>query len=271
MQVKLHEKDALLHESKTREILVQEVLKRKSVCHEVHEMNKWIEEMSDEVSDAKQITMKVLKEAKYALTEKKKITTLATKHLWMLKELKSNIHELKDELADESQQCAALEQISMVQLQIKRQRTIGYQGGAGSWFVPVVQLICELLVNGTPPSAVRLNIQSMNASMNGCDFSELPSINFVQECQVVLQNLKETLAALCLGKSEELFQLFTDGTSCRQIAMQNLVIALREENEQFDNVIVSSCITLKDETSVNLVAGILEMVSDVSAVNVMHL
>ena len=53
--------------------------------------------------------------------------------------------------------------------------------------------------------------------------------------------------------------------------MQNLVIALREENEQFDNVIVSSCITLKDETSVNLVAGILEMVSDVSAVNVMHL
>ena len=58
MQVKLHEKDALLRESKTREILVQEVLKRKSVCHEVHEMNKWIEEMSDEVSDAKKLQRK---------------------------------------------------------------------------------------------------------------------------------------------------------------------------------------------------------------------
>jgi hypothetical protein len=88
----------------------------------------------------------------------------------MLKELKSNLHEMKDNLADESQRHAALEQMSMVQLQINRQRPIGRRGGAKRWHVPVVQLICELLlVNGTPPSAVPLNIQSMNASMNGCD------------------------------------------------------------------------------------------------------
>ncbi len=87
-----------------------------------------------------------------------------------------------------------------------------------------MQLICELLVNDTPPSAV--------------------------PCQVVLQNLNETLATLRLGRSEEWFQLFPDGTSHQQIAMQNLVIALRE-NGQLNNVIVSSCITLKDETSEN--------------------
>ena len=100
-------------------------------------------------------------------------------------------------------------------------------------------------MNGTPPSAVPLNIRSMNASMNGCDISELPSTNFVWECRVVLQNLNETLAALRLGKLEEWFQLFTDGTlrRRRQIAMQNLVIELREENGQLDNVMVSSCIT----------------------------
>jgi hypothetical protein len=86
---------------------------------------------------------------------------------------------------------------------------------------------------------------------------------------VVLQNLNETLTALWLGRSEEWFQLFTDGTSpCRQIAMQNLVIALKEENRQLDNVIVSSCITLQDETSKNQVAGILEMVSDLSRITV---
>ena len=44
------------------------------------------------------------------------------------------------------------------------------------------------------------------------------------------------------------------------------MIALKEENRQLDNVIVSSCITLQDETSKNQVAGILEMVSDLSRV-----
>jgi hypothetical protein len=42
-----------------------------------------------------------------------------------LKGLKSNLRELKNKLADESQKYAALEQMSMVQLQIKRQRQIG--------------------------------------------------------------------------------------------------------------------------------------------------
>ena len=88
------------------------------------------------------VTKKVLKEAKHALTEKKKITTLATKHLLMLKELKSNTHELKDKLADKSPQCAALAQMSMVQLHIKRQRTIGCWGGAGSWPV-LITVYCN--------------------------------------------------------------------------------------------------------------------------------
>ena len=107
----------LLHESKrkAREILVQKVLKHNAVRYEVYEMNTWMEEMSDEVSDVKK-TKKALKKAKHdALTEKKKITTLGIKCLLMLNELKSNIHELKDKLADKSQQCAALEQMSMVQ------------------------------------------------------------------------------------------------------------------------------------------------------------
>jgi hypothetical protein len=127
MQVKLHKKDVLLQRTKrkAREKLEQEVLKRQVVTIEVSEMNKMIDEMSDEVSDAKKKTQIAIKKTQHAKAEKRKVTTLATKHLLTLKELKSNLHDLKDKLADESQKHATLEQMSMVQLQIKRQRQIG--------------------------------------------------------------------------------------------------------------------------------------------------
>ena len=72
--------------------------------------------------------------------------------------------------------------------------------------------------------------------------------------------MNETLAALRLGKAESWHQLFTDGTSRRQIAFQNLVIALME-NGKLDPVIVSSCMVLDDETSENQVKSITDMVS----------
>ena len=50
-------------------------------------------------------------------------------------------------------------------------------------------LICNLLVNGTPPSAVPDNIQMMSAAMTGQEVTELPCINFVRQCRVVVQDL----------------------------------------------------------------------------------
>ena len=52
----------------------------------------------------------------------------------------------------------------------------------------------------------------------------------------------------------------TDGTSRRQIAFQNLVIALMEDG-QLDPVIVSSCMILEDDISENQVKSIVDMVS----------
>ena len=72
--------------------------------------------------------------------------------------------------------------------------------------------------------------------------------------------MNEILAALRLGKATSWHQLFTDGTSRRQIAFQNLVIALMEDGK-LDPVIVSSCIFIKDETSEKQVEGILEKAS----------
>ena len=114
-------------------------------------------------------------------------------------------------------------------------------------------------MNGTPPSSVLANIQTMSAAMTGQEVTELPCINFVRKCRVVVQNMNLTLAALRLGEADEWHQLFTDGTSRRKIAFQNLVIALMVDSN-LDPVIVSSCMFLEDETSENQVKSIVKQV-----------
>ena len=74
-------------------------------------------------------------------------------------------------------------------------------------------LICKLLVNGTHPSAIPANIQTMVTTISGGEVEELPSINFIRQSRVVLQTLNTTLAAFCLGKAAEWEQMFTDVTS----------------------------------------------------------
>ena len=85
-------------------------------------------------------------------------------------------------------------------------------------------------------------------------------MNFVRECRVVLQNLNETLSAFRLGTAESWHQAFTDGTTRRQIAFQNLVIALMEDGD-LDPVIVSSCMFVENETAERCVKSIIETVS----------
>ena len=104
------------------------------------------------------------KDTSLAEKRKQKIETVAARRLTLLKELKSRLSEAKDMLADESHQREALERIQTIKLEIKRKLTVGRRGGAGRWPVHIVLLICELLVNGTPPSAVPANIQTMSVS-----------------------------------------------------------------------------------------------------------
>ena len=114
-------------------------------------------------------------------------------------------------------------------------------------------------MNGTPPSAVPANIKMMSSAMTGKEVTEMPCINFVQKCRVVVQNLNSTLAALRLGEADEWHQLFTDGTSQRQIYFQNLVMAVMVDSK-LDPVIVSLCMFLEDETSDNQVKSIVKQV-----------
>ena len=74
-----------------------------------------------------------------------------------------------------------LERMNTIRREIKKEKTVGRKGGAKRWPVHVVMLICEMLVNGTPPSAVPANIQSLCAILNGAEAEELSSIDFFQE------------------------------------------------------------------------------------------
>ena len=120
-----------------------------------------------------------------------------------------------------------------------------------------------MLVNGTHPTAVPANIQSSCALFTGVEATELPCINFVRQCRVVLQNLNDTLSAFQLGNADSWHQVFTDGTTRRQIVFQNIVIALMEDCD-LDPVIVSSCMYVENETSLRCLQSIIETVSNMS-------
>ena len=128
-------------------------------------------------------------------------------------------------------------------MQIKREKSIGRLGGSTRWPIHIVILICELLVNVTPPSDVPPNIQTISSTMTGCEAHELPTVDFVRKCRTVVENLNLLLGGYRLGNARTWIQLFTDGTTRSQIAFQNLVIGLMD-GEVFDSVIALSCIFL---------------------------
>ena len=80
---------------------------------------------------------------------------------------------------------------------------------------------------------------------------------------MVIQNLNETLSTFLLGNADSWHQFFTDGMIRRQIAFQNLVIALMEDAD-LDPVIVLSCLYVENETSERCVQSIIETVSNMS-------
>ena len=140
---------------------------------------------------------------------------LATRRLKKMKDLKIKVHELKDLLADESQQRETLEQMSVLRLKIKKERAVGCPGKsrAGKWPVKIVLLICEMLVNGSSPQSIPKNIWSMTETITGEKLSGEMFVSFVKECRVVVQNLNEMLAADRLGICEKWKQVFTNGTT----------------------------------------------------------
>ena len=102
-------------------------------------------------------------------------------------------------------------------------------------------LLCELICDGVPPARVRATIQTTNAYFTGAEADELPSLSTIRECRTVVQTLNDLLAAFKLAGQGKWRQLFTDGTTRRQISFQCLVIGFLTATG-FQSVIASSCI-----------------------------
>ena len=131
-----------------------------------------------------------------------KSDSVAERQLRLLTDIKVKLTEVLNNLAYESHKRGELEKMQKIQLSIKRERTVVRNGGYFKCPVHIVLLICELLVNGTPPSAVAGNIQIMSSTMTGREVNEFLCINFVQKCPVVVQNLIYNIAALRLGDAD---------------------------------------------------------------------
>ena len=84
------------------------------------------------------------------------------------------------------------------------------RGGARRWPIWTVQLICELLVNGTPPTAIPANIQTMYMALYGESPAELPSVSYVRGCRAIVEIIGKTIAAIKLAGGDEWAQLWFD-------------------------------------------------------------
>ena len=119
-------------------------------------------------------------------------------------------------------------------------------------------MICELLINGTQPSAVPSCIHTVYKTLYKEEPDELPSINLVRECRVFVEVMGETLMAIKLANAPQWLQLWTNATIRRQIPFTALIIGILAESGDIDPCVVLSCIFVEDETSKTQVDGIVK-------------
>ena len=87
--------------------------------------------------------------------------------------------------------------------------------GGGKWPYCVTPVICELLVNGTLPSAVPLNLKTLYETLYGSDPVHTPSVSYVRYCRVLNQVIGDTITALKLGAADNGKQICFDATTRR--------------------------------------------------------
>jgi hypothetical protein len=100
-------------------------------------------------------------------------------------------------------------------------------------------MICELLINGTRPSAVPSCIHTVYETLYKEEPDELPSVNFVKECCVLVEVMGETLTAIKLATVPQLSQLWTNSMTRRQIPFTALIIGVLAESGDIDPVVIS--------------------------------
>ena len=217
----------------------------------IEDFDKQQYELNDETKDARKETAAALKSAE-------KYKQLAEKRLKERNDAIAQLREVKDErtilskankILTEAFDNLKASSVNVLELKKEYDESKKGKGGGRRWPIWVVQLICELLVNGTAPSAIPGNIKTTYQTLYGIDPVEVPCVNFVRSCRVTIQVIGETIAAIKLASADNFAQVWADATSRRQISFQALIIGLMGDDDKIDPVIISSCIFSENETS----------------------
>ena len=187
------------------------------------------------------------------------------------KQRADNLHdELRSVLAAKAKQQktfkeyqSQIKEMKSQKLDMKREYRTGRRGpGGGKWPLWTVEMCCDLLVNGTPPSAVPSNICTLYETFYGTEAKECPSVNFVRQCRVLIKIIGETISAMKLAACPDWEQIFFDATTRRQIPFSAVIISLMgDDATALDPVIVSSCVITDDETAEVTADAIVKKVS----------
>ncbi len=144
---------------------------------------------------------------------------------------------------------------------LKQVWKVGWRAGS-SWPLWVTEVCCELLVNGSPPSAIPSSIGTLIATLHGDEPKKLPLLNYVQQCRVLMKIIAKMITAMKLASCLNWAEIFFNSATCRQVPFTAVVISLMgDEPESIDSIIVSLCVVLEDETSEMQVDGIVNKVS----------
>ena len=104
----------------------------------------------------------------------------------------------------------------------------------------VIKVCCELLVNGSPPSAIPSSIGTLFADLYGKEQKKILSLNFVHQCQVLVQIIGDTIMAMKLAVRPNWAEIFFDATTPRQVPLSAVIISLMgEASNSIDLIIVS--------------------------------
>ena len=270
--------DSLYLEKRKRWDAVAEQVRKAELKQQ--ELQDFIDELEDMNSSLAEECMEALADKKAALSQGERAKALAKRRLDKWHAERQARREAQDELARQSKILArthevletyrvAAESSEDCKRRMKKEwqdeTAKSKQGGGRMWPVWVVQLICELLVNGTPPTAIPGNIRIMYETLYGEEPDDEPSVNFVRECRPIVEVIGETITAMKLADAESWDQLWTDGTTRRQIPFAALVIGILGDNDVIDPVVISWCIFMKDERSETQADGVLSKVSTIIA------
>jgi hypothetical protein len=99
---------------------------------------------------------------------------------------------------------------------LKQVWRVGSRGGH-TWPLWVTEFCCELLVNGSPPSAIPSSIGTLFETLYGDEPKKIPSLNYVRQCRVLVQIVGETITAMKLASCPNWSQIFFDSTTRRQV------------------------------------------------------